>query len=223
MNCLNKKLFQNEKISIVAISDTHGKHKQLSNLPKADIIIHCGDMSSMGYEHEIKNFMKWFSSLNQYTYKIIIAGNHDWLYETNKLLAKSLIPNNIIYLEDSGIKINGINFYGTPVSKPFCDWAFNRPESKLIEHWRAIPDNTDVLITHTPPHMIGDYVPDSMRHEGSPSLYDEITKRIKPILHVSGHIHEGHGIQVIDETTFINASNLNDRYECVFEPIYIEI
>jgi len=212
-----------KKTSIVVISDTHGKHKQLGSLPKADIIIHCGDMSTMGYEHEIQNFMKWFSNLNQYAHKIIIAGNHDWIFEKNTILAKSLIPNNVIYLEDSSIEINGINFYGTPVSKPFCDWAFNRPESKLIEHWQAIPDNTDVLITHSPPYMIGDYVPDCMQHEGSPSLYEEITKRLNLKIHSYGHIHEGHGVHKIGNTTFINASNLNDRYECVFKPIYIEI
>ena len=71
--------------------------------------------------------------------------------------------------------------------------------------------------------MIGDYVPRSMQHEGSPSLYEEVTKRIKPLLHAMGHIHAGYGTYTIDETTFINASNLDEDYNCVNAPILIEI
>ena len=61
-----------KKLSIVIISDTHGRHKYLNELPKADIIIHCGDFTSVGYEHEIQNFMKWYSDLTQYKHKIIM-------------------------------------------------------------------------------------------------------------------------------------------------------
>lgn len=66
-------------INITFISDTHNKHKQITNdLIGGDILIHTGDLSSMGYEHEINEFAKWFNSLHHYQYKIFIAGNHDW-------------------------------------------------------------------------------------------------------------------------------------------------
>jgi Icc-related predicted phosphoesterase len=209
-------------MKIVIISDTHNKHKQLT-LPDADCIIHCGDSTSVGKEHEIHDFFKWYSGLTQYKYKILIAGNHDWLFERNRSLALSHKPKNVIYLEDQEVVIEGIKFYGTPVQKPFNNWAFNRPEAKLAQHWQAIPDDTDVLITHSPPYMIGDYSPYSMQHEGSPSLYEEVTKRIKPKIHCFGHIHHGYGIHVIGETTFINASNLNEEYKYANAPILIEI
>jgi len=209
-------------VSICIISDTHNKHKQLI-LPPADIIIHCGDFSSMGYEHEIKIFMNWFSNLNQFTYKLCIAGNHDWLYERNPILARSLVPDNVIYLEDSSVELFGLKFYGTPVQKIFYNWAFNRSEEKLEQHWKAIPDDTDVLITHTPPYSILDYVPQSNCHEGSPSLYYEVLNRIKPCIHMCGHLHSNHGVKVIENTTFINASNLDEGYKCVYSPILIEI
>jgi len=212
-----------KKVSIIIISDTHGKHKRLSTLPKADVIIHCGDMTTMGREHEIRDFLKWFSALNQYIYKICCAGNHDWLFEKNRGIAIRLIPKNVIYLEDNGIEIDRFKFWGSPVQKPFYDWAFNRPESTLIKHWRTIPDDTDVLITHSPPYMIGDYVPRSMQHEGSPSLYEEVTNRIKPKIHCYGHIHHGYGIHVIGETTFINASNLDEYNMCVNDPFFVEL
>jgi len=210
------------KHKICVISDTHNKHKQL-NLPPADIIIHCGDFTSIGKEHEIRNFFKWFSKLDQFKHKICIAGNHDWLFEISKSWAKSLVPKNVIYLEDNEVIIDGIKFYGTPVQKPFGNWAFNRPEEKLNQHWLAIPDDVDVLITHELPHTIMDYVAWDNVHVGSPSLYNEVINRIKPKIHCFGHVHSGHGIKVIENTMFINASNLDEDYNCVYEPIVVEI
>ncbi len=208
---------------ICIISDTHNKHKHLGKLPDADVIIHCGDMTSIGKEHEIRNFFKWFSKLDQFKHKICIAGNHDWLFENSGSWARSLVPKNIHYLEDSGVEIEGIKFYGTPVSKPFCNWAFNRPEEKLNQHWLAIPDDVDVLITHELPHTIMDYVERDNEHVGSPSLYKEIVERIKCSLSVFGHIHEGYGIKIINNTTFINASVLDENYMCVNNPILVEL
>ena len=211
------------KFSIVIISDTHNKHKHLGHLPDADMIIHCGDFTSIGQSHEIMNFMKWYSNLNQYKYKICCAGNHEILFETNRVLALEEIPKNVIYLEDSGINIEGLNFYGSPVQLPFMNWAFNRPEEKLIEHWKAIPDNTDVLITHGAPYGIMDFGVYTNHHTGSLSLYWEVMNRIKPLVSMFGHVHSDYGVKVIENTTFINASNLNDDYMCVNNPILIEI
>lgn len=210
-------------MKLCIISDTHNKHKHLGKLPDADVIIHCGDMTSIGKEHEIRNFFKWFSNLDQYKYKICIAGNHDWLFETSSSWARSLVPSNVIYLEDSGVEIDGLNFYGTPVQKIFCNWAFNRPEEKLEQYYAAIPDNTNILITHNPPYGIGDLVSFHGSNEGSPSLRREVVERIKPLVSAFGHIHEGRGIYTIDDITFINSSNLDDNYDCKFNPIVIEI
>jgi len=210
-------------MKICIISDTHNKHKRLGKLPEADVIIHCGDMTSVGHSHEILEFMKWFSKLEQYKYKICIAGNHDWLFERNKLIALEKVPENVIYLEDEEVILDGIKFYGTPVQLPFCNWAFNKPEERLIDHWKVIPDDTDVLITHQPPHSIFDWSVYDNICTGSPSLYWEVVERIKPKVHCFGHIHSGHGVKVIENTTFINASNLDEQYMCVYDPVLIEI
>ena len=210
-----------KKMSICIISDTHNRHRKL-NLLEADTIIHCGDFTSMGYDHEIRDFMKWFSHLN-YKHKICCAGNHDILFERNGLLARSFVPDNVHYLEDSGIEIEGLNFYGSPVQLPFGNFAFMRPEEKLELHWKAIPDGTDVLITHCPPFLIGDYAKHSHLHRGSPSLYLEVVERIKPKIHCFGHIHNGYGTKVIENTTFINAALADDHNQIINQPIYIEI
>lgn len=209
-------------MKICIISDTHNKHKRLGRLPDADVVIHCGDFTSVGHSHEIVDFMKWYSML-PHKYKIVIAGNHDILFEKSRLLALEKIPKNVIYLEDSGIEIEGVKFYGSPVQLPFMNWAFMRPEEKLIQHWQAIPDDTDVLITHCAPHTIMDFGAFSNHHTGSPSLYWEVMNRIKPKIHCFGHVHSEYGQKTIEGTTFINASNLNDDYLCVNAPVIIEI
>lgn len=211
-------------MKLCIISDTHTKHNflELENC-KADVIIHCGDMTGNGGVDSIENFMSWFSALEQFKYKIVIAGNHDWLFERDNLRAREVVPDNVIYLEDEEVVIDGIKFYGTPVQKHFCNWAFNRFEYKLEEHWKAIPDDTDVVITHSPPYSIGDYVPWNRNNHGSPSLYKEIMERIKPSIHAMGHIHEGYGVKVIENTTFINASVLDGDYMLVNEPILVEL
>ncbi len=207
-------------VRICFISDMHNKYKKLV-LPAADIIVCAGDMTSIGKEHEIRNFMKWFKKLD-YQYKIFIAGNHDKLFDNDHLWARSLVPKDIIYLEDSGVEILGLKFYGTPVNSMFHNWAFNRTEAKMAQHWQAIPEDTDILITHNPPYLIMDKNHD-FKGIGSPSLYIEVMKRIKPIVHVFGHAHNSHGIKVIDNTIFINAAILNDKYEVEFNPVLIEI
>lgn len=211
-------------MKIVMISDSHGKHNNIKNLPSADMIIHAGDFTTIGKEYEIKDFMKWYSKL-PYKHKLIVAGNHDWLFETNPLLAKELVSDDVVYLEDSGVEIEGLYFYGSPVQKPFHNWAFNRPEEKLKEHWEAIPNKTDVLITHNPPYKIGDYAIYGNEHTGSPSLRDEVVNRVKPMAHIFGHIHEGYGVHkfINDDTIFINASILDERYYLINKPILIEI
>lgn len=211
-----------KKIKICIISDTHNYHKQLI-LPNADMIIHCGDFTGTGKENEIRKFMKWYSNLDQFKHKIIIAGNHDFLFEDSGSWARGLVPKNVHYLEDSGVEIEGFKFYGTPVQLPFNGWAFNRPEEILKKHWEAIPTDTDILITHGAPYSILDLGNYSGVHTGSPSLYWEVIERIKPLVSTFGHIHEGYGVKVIDNTTFINASNLDEKYDYTNSPILVEI
>ncbi|MFA5366604.1 MAG: metallophosphatase domain-containing protein [Dehalococcoidia bacterium] len=210
-------------MKICIISDTHNKHKYLKNLPEADVIVHCGDITSVGRNHEVANFMDWFSALDKFKHKIFIAGNHDFLFERESIYAKTLVPDNVIYLEDNGVEIDEIRFWGSPVSKPFNNWAFNRPEEKLLQHWQVVPADTDVLITHTPPYSIMDWVDWNRSHEGSPTLYKEVVERIKPKIHCFGNIHGGYGMKTLDGITFVNASNLDEDYVCVNAPIVLEI
>ncbi|MCU0389773.1 MAG: metallophosphatase domain-containing protein [Thermoflexibacter sp.] len=206
-------------MKIVCISDTHGLHEQVS-IPEGDILLHAGDISKRGKEHEVVNFNHWLATL-PHPHKVMIAGNHDFIFEQNPTLAQSLITN-AIYLNDSMIEINGLKIWGSPISPWFHDWAFNRKRGNEIKkHWDLIPAEIDILITHGPPFGILDYTA-SGRTVGCEELAKTIIK-IKPKIHLFGHIHESYGIVEVNQTTFINASILDLNYKVVNQAVVIEI
>jgi Icc-related predicted phosphoesterase len=207
-------------MQITTISDTHTQHNQL-NLPCGDILIHAGDLCSSGSEDQVQSFVKWFAK-QEYQYKIFIAGNHDfWLEQSTTKAIEKMIPKEVIYLNDSGVTINGINIWGSPVQPEFFDWAFNRQRGAAIKkHWDLIPADTDILITHGPAFGKLDRTTSGL-NVGCDDLLTVIEK-VKPKLHVCGHIHEGYGIQKNENSTFVNASVLNERYQMVNEPIVLD-
>lgn len=208
-------------MQITTISDTHGKHNQL-HLTSGDILLHAGDISSRGNPVEVEKFLNWFK-VQDYKYKIFIAGNHDFFFERNSPTEiASLIPDNVIYLNDSGVEIEGLKIWGSPVSPWFYDWAFNRQRGEEIKkHWDLIPDDTDILITHGPAYEVLDLTTGMVR-AGCEDLLNRI-KEIQPKIHLSGHIHEGYGQVKKFGTHFINASVLNERYEMVNTPIIVDL
>ncbi len=208
-------------MKIITISDTHGQHDQLS-LPKGDMIIHAGDVSSRGHKSEVDRFLRWYSQLD-YKYKIFIAGNHDFYFEnTPKQVIEDLIPDNLIYLNDSGIEIEGLKIWGSPIQPWFHNWAFNRQRGVDIKkHWDLIPTDTDFLITHGPPLDILDRTM-SGEAVGCKDLLDKVLA-IKPQFHLFGHIHEAYGRIGKNGTQFINASVLNLQYQMVNEAVVVEM
>ena len=205
---------------IVCISDTHSKHRQFS-LPDGDILVHAGDIMNSGWEGtEVRDFNVWLGE-QPHRHKIVIAGNHDWLFEKHRSTRNLL--TNAIYLENSGVEIEGLKFWGSPAQPEFCNWAFNYKRGEDIDRiWKLIPDDTDVLITHGPPAGILDWIKPGRESLGCRNLREAI-KRVKPKLHVFGHIHGGHGEDEIPPTKFVNASLLNEAYQPAYKPIVVEL
>ena len=199
------------KPRITFISDTHNNHEQLELLP-GNILVHCGDFSNRGTLREITAFNTWLGR-QPFEHKVIIAGNHDLLFEENNTLARSLITN-AHYLEDSGIILEGIKFWGSPVTPWFFNWAFNRLRGEEIKkHWDMIPDDTNILITHGPPFEIKDYA--HGEHLGCEDLLDKVFSLSSLKTHAFGHIHEGAGESVQNGVHFANACSVNERHEII--------
>jgi Icc-related predicted phosphoesterase len=213
-------------MDITFISDSHGKHYQISkeHLSGGKILCHTGDVSNRGLKSEIIDFLTWFSKL-PYEHLIFISGNHDWFFEKaseneiNELLSE--FPN-IIYLNDSGVEIEGLKFWGSPVQPWFYDWAFNKRGGEIIKHWDIIPEDTQVLLTHGPIKGYLDIVP-SGEHAGCPYLLHKVLTLDKLLVHASGHLHSGYGQTMLGNTKLINSAVLNEQYMYVNLPIVIEI
>jgi Icc-related predicted phosphoesterase len=198
-------------------------HDHLS-WPEGDILVHAGDFTMIGKPERIEEFGKWLCD-SPYSAIVIIAGNHDILFQKQPEKARKLLSKHdkIYYLEDSGCRVESVSFYGTPWQPEFgSGWAFTLDtEEELNKKWQYIPSDVQVLITHGPPAGILDFTIDR-KHAGSTSLLTDIIQRIKPQLHLFGHIHEGYGICRAGEVTFVNASICNANYLPIHAPLVLE-
>jgi Icc-related predicted phosphoesterase len=206
-------------MKITCISDTHGKHSELT-LPDGDVLVHAGDFTEAGTKKETLDFLRWFSRQN-HEHKILIAGNHDYFVEKNQDQL-DFLPSNIQYLNDSGIRIEDFNFWGSPVTPGNTNWAFERARGGEIKgHWEKIPKNTDVLITHTPPYKVLDILDNGI------SIGCEELRRyvdvLQPRLHIFGHIHNSYGSVRTKNTLFINSCCLDGKYRSINTPITYSI
>ena len=237
---------------ITHISDTHNKHKKLNGkLPGGDLLIHSGDVSSIGRKHEIEEFIKWFNGIDNYTNKVFIAGNHDLTFDSEELfrdksvhfdgrqyfeppvkgkpdwledlLATGLNPN-VFYLENSFVEIDQLKIWGSPYSATFgYGWGFNVDRGyDSAQIWNKIPDDTDIVITHGPIYGYCDRASNTYENVGCADLYHRLNE-LKTPLHFSGHIHEGYGYKETFWGGFaFNGCTCNLRYEALNPPITFE-
>ncbi len=207
-------------MKFVFISDTHALHEYVA-LPQGDVLVHAGDFSMGGTLPEVSVFLDWLEA-QPHRYKVLVAGNHDFLAEREPAVFRAMLPESIIYLENSGAEIGGLRLWGSPITPWFFDWAFNRHRGADIRpYWEAIPFGTDVLITHGPPYGILDEVLRDPRPVGCRDLLRRI-EDIQPRVHVFGHIHEGYGQLERDGTLFVNAASVDVRYKPLNPPIVWE-
>ena len=245
-------------LRICHISDTHGAriHTRIT-IPECDILIHSGDIGGRTDLVELETFLLWFSR-QPAKYKIFVAGNHDicldskWVtnllgqgrdseavfaevanHRAIKLVNEyvKLYPG-LIYLDDDSVEIEGLVIYGSPYSPSFHrrNWAFNADRgSEIRAIWKQIPKNTNILVTHGPPHGILDIIPENFKqtpdedvHRGCEELLKVIETDLKNLkLHCFGHIHEGPTlIQSIDiegrPIIFSNGAAVDNRYNLVY-------
>lgn len=194
-----RKIIYLTTMKILHISDTHGRHNDLTELPEADILVHSGDFCFSGSDNEVLDFLNWFIEL-PYKHKIFIAGNHDdCLWDGNI----EGLPDNCHFLRYSSVNINGIKFYGIPM------FMQDYITETAIKEIKKIPSDTDVLITHFPPINILDF--SNNIHYGSSELLVKV-KEIKPKVHLFGHIHASNGETIIGSTRFVNSAIVNEDY-----------
>jgi len=205
-------------LCLVLLSDTHQLHREVE-VPDGDIFIHAGDFTMFSESMDaVVDFNAWLGEL-PHRYKIVVPGNHEFFLEADPS-ERSLLSNATVLINE-GTEIEGLRIWGSPVT-PMGDGAFGLTSTEdRRKLYAQIPEDIDVLISHGPPYGILDLGPGSHLHQGCPELLDAVM-RVRPKLHVFGHIHGAYGVFQTEHTTFVNASLLGlhgdlDRAPFVFE------
>ncbi|KAH8909147.1 Metallo-dependent phosphatase [Coniochaeta sp. PMI_546] len=209
------------KTRFVCISDTHNCTVKL---PKGDVLIHAGDLTNQGSYSELCKAIQWLEKAD-FEVKIVIAGNHDVtldapFYSANSDTFHNQSPQSlsqclslvtsspsITYLSHAPATIRlcsptgprtTFTVFGSPYSP--CQeqgvWAFQygRDSDQAEALWGAVPLDTDILVTHTPPYRHCDEAVSRRKAMGCEMLRRAMW-RVRPRLHVCGHVHEGRGVE----------------------------
>lgn len=228
-------------VKLVAISDTHSQHERVG-IPECDILVHAGDFTWEGDFLEVRDFVEWLEQ-QPAKHKVVIAGNHELSFDqgdyryheaSRKLLAYNT-DQTIHYLEDSGVELEGIKFWGTPWTPVLGYWAFNattrtdapfdmRSDPPLLEvKYGMIPKDTDVVICHGPPYGLVDRSTSDDRC-GSIEMRNLLENELSNVkLFMSGHIHEARGYTINNDTHVCNVATLARDYVTVRDPVVIYI
>lgn len=205
-------------MKILCTSDLHG-HWNFDRWPEADVLVIAGDSTMYGRKPEYQKFARVLETV-QYPEVILVAGNHDWAFQDDPTVQQYFQAPNIHYLQDTAALVQGVRFSGHPWTPQFYNWAFMKPRGTLHTIWDHIPLDTDVLVTHGPPAGKCDF--NGREYCGCTELRDAVD-RVKPKVHIFGHIHYSHGTAFNEHTIFVNASRCTEGYDPINPPILVEI
>ncbi len=209
-------------ITFTAISDTHGLYKEhLPPVPEdADILIHAGDISGPGEDAPLSRIahVRRFFDAFPHKRKVFVPGNWDMCFQRSSEAERELAKSDVVYLENAGATIAGVKMYGMPNTNGNANHAFSSPDQSIIKRNCAkIPEDTQILITHAPPHGILDGY-DKDQHFGYQYIRRAVDSLRRLRAHVFGHVHRA-GVVRIDGKIFINAAiKRSDRSTAVVHP-----
>jgi len=212
-------------MKVCCVSDLHGN---FPDIEPCDLLIVAGDIID-GFRWQSEEAIGFYDRYFRAWLKSVpagevvgVAGNHDFMYQRESIQLRNLgLPWR--YLEDEGWECEGYKIWGSPWQPVFGNWAFNDVDDErgLGRKFSWIPDDTEILVTHGPPYGIGDKTFDN-RRAGSHQLR-RVVNKVRPTLHVFGHIHPGRGLYHFNGGTQVNATHVNNKYEGVFDPIYLTL
>ena len=204
-------------VRLVIVSDTHGRHDEYGVL-EGDVLIHCGDGSESSSE-SVEALDEWFGR-QRFEQVLAVGGNHDFEI-LKRTRAGARVFCNARFMLDETVELGGVRFYGSPWVPSLFGWAFFAKDEVLAMRWGQVPENTDVLITHTPPAGILDRDRGGYSH-GCARLRERL-KEIAPRLHCFGHIHASGGFLEGSPTTSVNASAVTHTQAELRAPTVFEL
>lgn len=214
-------------MKILHISDTHSFHGMFPDerFEGIDLVLHSGDCSNWRdpyrNESEVLSFIEWYKEVPVKN-KVYVAGNHDASIEKRLVTPGHFAAAGIIYLENQTTVIDGLRIYGSPITPTFGDWCFMKARQKMHEVWQAMPDNTDILVTHGPPKGVRDLSFDrfgQLEMCGDQSLMKRCYA-LKDTLKLVcfGHIHNMDGVETNQGVSHYSMTNtIFSNAACVYD------
>jgi Icc-related predicted phosphoesterase len=142
----------------------------------------------------ILDFNEWLGEL-PHRFKLVIPGNHEFFLESDPS-KRNLISNATVLINEE-VEIMGLRIWGSPTT-PLYGGAFGLSSAAdRTNLYAKIPKELDILVTHGPPYGILDRYMANANHVGCPQLMAAVT-RLKPKLHVFGHVHGAHGTETTE-------------------------
>lgn len=214
------------------ITDTHNlQHHIIDKMEEADLLLDAGDFTMHGTRSEVESFFKFLLHIEHRYDKIVFcAGNHDFYATDDPQGFREMVASlgsKFVYLEDEEYIYNGIKIYGTPWTTTFSNWTFmlDAGSIEMAEKRLAIPLDTQILISHSPPYGICDIGTSYALNLGCELLRQRVDT-IKPKFTLCGHLHAGYGMmyKMHDDALYVNASicPIDNTVEA-YDPITVDV
>lgn len=201
-------------MKFLVISDIHGNidilNKMDSQFNEADAVLFAGDFCECFKPETSKPTME------------ALLKKHDEIYS---VLGNCDEPDFIEEMEDAGINAEktlnytqGLAIIGSGGGSKFTGKTPNeREESDLISDFDILDQeefegdySNVIIISHNPPKDTVCDAVNSELHAGSQQFRDLITEK-RPLAVVTGHIHEGCGVDKIQDTVIMNSGSLGEK------------
>jgi hypothetical protein len=198
------------ELNLLVCSDLHGSSEAVGMIEAAshetsyDAIIICGDFTTLGSTRFVSDFLDKIK-----TRILAVPGNCDH-------------PDTVAILEQANasvhnmrVSLHGWNFFGFGGGLPSnSGMPFEIDEDIVERSLRAIAISEGIMVTHTPAYGMND-VTRAGQSLGSEGIL-RVAKEFKPMLALSGHVHESRGKVLTMDTTFVNPGPAkNGRYASV--------
>jgi Icc-related predicted phosphoesterase len=184
-------------LNLIVCSDLHGSSQALDMLVEAassdsyDAMVVCGDFTTFGTTEFTEKFLKRLK-LRIFA----VPGNCD-------------LPETVSVLEAANASIHNVRegfmgrqFFGSGGALPGGGTPFEIEDDILERSLRSVAVKEGIMVTHCPAYGMNDLTKNG-RHLGSNGVL-RVANEFKPILALSGHVHEAQGRIVSKDTVFVN-------------------
>jgi Icc-related predicted phosphoesterase len=204
-------------MKILALTDIHGAYKrakEIIDLNPSDVVLIGGDLTTVGSVKEAEEALKLFQT--QPGRLLCVSGNMDLPQHDEMMMREGVSINSM------GVKVDGIGFFGVsgaPVSPMHTPYEIDEEEiARRIEKGfvqvRECP--VKVFVPHAPPYGTRVDIIHLGIHVGSTAVRDFI-EAAKPAVVVCGHIHEGRGQDILEESRIVNCGAAMNGYFATIE------